>query len=134
MINEERVAEMYHMAVYDKHADRETEQAEEYYGSDYIWKEVLKSFFTGTFAFIFIAVFLILGAMSNMEEIYDSIDLLGTGVSVVLLYLAFEITYLVITALVYRYKFKASRTKFKKFSKHLKKVSKMYAREEKLRG
>lgn len=45
MINEERVTEMYHMAVYDRDANRHTEQMRAYYGRDYVEKRCSRAFF-----------------------------------------------------------------------------------------
>ena len=49
MINEEKVKELFHVAVYDSKDKRVDKQAASYYGWDYLWKECLKSFFTGSF-------------------------------------------------------------------------------------
>ena len=53
MINEEKVRELFNIALCDSKSDdsRVQKQSASYYGWDYIWKEGLKSFFTGTFAF-----------------------------------------------------------------------------------
>ena len=53
MINEEKVRELFNIALCDSKSDdsRIQKQSASYYGWDYIWKEGLKSFFTGTFAF-----------------------------------------------------------------------------------
>ena len=52
MINEERVKELYHMAVYDSHMDKVDSQIGQYYIWDYIGKELVRSFFTGTAAYV----------------------------------------------------------------------------------
>ena len=134
MINEERVTEMFHLAMYDSKLDRRQDQMESYYGRDYIGKELLKSFFTGTFAFCFLVLFAGLGLLGQAEEIFDSMDLVGTIVSGVLMYLAWEVVYLIITAAVYRRRFRNGRLRLKKYAKSLKAVNKMYTREEKLKS
>lgn len=134
MINEDRVTEMYHMAVYDRDANRQTEQMRAYYGRDYVGKEVLKSIFSGTIAYGLLLVMAGMGMMQDMESIFDSMDLAGTIVGLVLLYLAFEVLYILITIAVYRKRFREGRAELKLYAKHLKKVNKMYAREEKIKG
>lgn len=134
MINEERVTEMYHMAVYDRDTNRQTEQMRAYYGRDYVGKEVLKSIFSGTIAYGLILVMAGMGMMQDMEAVFDSMDLTGTIVGLVLLYLAFEALYIVITVAVYRKRFREGRAELKLYAKHLKKVNKMYAREDKIKG
>lgn len=134
MINEERVAEMSHLAFYDGKTNRQTDQFETYYGRDYVGKEVLKSIFSGTLAYIAILVFFGLGLVEDIENTFKALDLAGTAVRLVLGYVVFMVAYLAITAAVYRTKFKEGRAQLKDYAKHLKQVSRMYAREEKNRG
>lgn len=44
MINEDRVKELYRMAVYDAYEDEKCQQTGKYYISDYVGKEMIKSF------------------------------------------------------------------------------------------
>ena len=44
MINEERVRELYQMAVYDETEDKKCHPMGEYYIWDYVGKEIVKSF------------------------------------------------------------------------------------------
>ena len=134
MINEERVTEMYHMAVYDRDANRHTEQMRAYYGRDYVGKEVLKSIFSGTIAYGLLLVMAGMGMMQGMDSVFDSMDLVGTIVGLVLLYLAFEVLYVLITMAVYRKRFREGRAELKQYAKHLNRVNKMYKNEEKIKG
>ena len=68
MINEDKVRELFHVALYDSKDDEVQKQAASYYGWDYIWKEGLKSFFAGTFAF---AGFLMLWIAVNAQELLE---------------------------------------------------------------
>lgn len=133
MINEERVTEMYHMAVYDRDANRQTEQMRAYYGRDYVGKEVLKSFFSGTITYGLVLLMVVMGT-KDLDVLFHSMDLVGTIIGLVLLYLAFEALYIIITMAVYRKRFREGRAELKLYAKHLKKVNKMYAREDKIKG
>ena len=64
MINEEKVRELFNIALCDSKSDdsRVQKQSASYYGWDYIWKEGLKSFFTGTFAFAGLVVMWVAGS------------------------------------------------------------------------
>lgn len=75
-----------------------------------------------------------MGMMQGMDSVFDSMDLVGTIVGLVLLYLAFEVLYVLITMAVYRKRFREGRAELKQYAKHLNKVNKMYAREEKIKG
>ena len=52
MISEERVKELYHLAAFDEYENKKYHQAGEYTMWDYVGKEIVKSFFSGTIAFI----------------------------------------------------------------------------------
>jgi uncharacterized membrane protein YesL len=133
MINEERVTEMYHMAVYDQKENKQARQMSSFYRRDYIGKELIKSFFSGSIAFVLIVVLFLLGAAEDVIDSLSSMDLVSTGTVLVILYLAFEFLYLLITMQVYRRRFREGRAQLKKYYKHLKSVNRMYAREEKLK-
>ena len=62
MINEEHVKELYQAAKYDRNKQQEYQQIRRYYRSDYINKEILKSFFSGTFAYIILIIVSIIPA------------------------------------------------------------------------
>ena len=67
MINEEKVRELFNIALCDSKSDdsRVQKQSASYYGWDYIWKEGLKSFFTGTFAFAGLVVMWLLSMQQS---------------------------------------------------------------------
>ena len=116
MINEEKVRELFNIALCDSKSDdsRVQKQSASYYGWDYIWKEGLKSFFTGTFAF----AGLVFKAM---------------GVTIGILYIAFMAVYIFVTIVVYTARYKAGRREVRKYANHLKAVGRIYSREEKIK-
>ena len=70
MINEEHVKELYQAASYDMKHQQEYQQVRRYFRSDYINKELLKSFFSGTFAYmIFCAIWIIVNGQEFVEQI-----------------------------------------------------------------
>jgi hypothetical protein len=95
---------------------------------------MIKSFFSGTIAYVLIVVLLLLGAAEDVIDRLSSMNLVSTGMMLVILYLAFEFLYLLITVRVYRRRFREGRAELKKYYKHLKSVNKMYTREEKLKA
>ena len=100
MINEEKVKELFHVAVYDSKDNRVDKQAASYYGWDYLWKEGLKSFFTGTFAF---AGLVVLWMAINAEDLINRIndlDFQSIGITIGVLYVAFLAVAVSITCLV----------------------------------
>ena len=127
MINEDRVKELYHLAVYESTSEKTHKQVNEYYMGDYVWKEVLKSFFSGTFAFV---------GMNNMDVLLDrlnTIDIFETATIVVAIYIAFMAVYIFATVLVYVSRFGKGRKNMRGYVEHLKNINRMYNREEKLK-
>ncbi len=133
MINEDKVRELFQVALYDSKDDQIAKQTASYYGWDYIGKEGLKSFFTGTFAFIgFIILWVAVNAESLLNRI-NNLDFKSMGITTAVLYVAFMVIYIFATIVVYASKYKAGRKDVRKYMSHLKAVGKMYAREEKLK-
>ena len=126
MINEEKVRELFNIALCDSKSDdsRVQKQSASYYGWDYIWKEGLKSFFTGTFAFAGLAV---------MWVAVNKLDFKAMGVTIGILYIAFMAVYIFVTIVVYTARYKAGRREVRKYANHLKAVGRIYSREEKIK-
>ncbi len=133
MINEDKVKELFYVARYDSEEDRFQKQMSSYYGWDFIWKEVLKSFFTGTLAFTGLTVLAVFTNAKQLLADINKIDFQSAGVMLGLIYIAFMLAYIMITIIVYAVRYKTSRKKARQYMEHLKRVGKMYEREEKLK-
>ena len=133
MINEDKVKELFYVARYDSEEDRFQKQMSSYYGWDFIWKEVLKSFFTGTLAFTGLTVLAVFTNAKQLLADINKIDFQSTGVMLGLIYIAFMLAYIMITIIVYAVRYKIGRKKARQYMEHLKRVGKMYEREEKLK-
>ncbi|WP_418372564.1 hypothetical protein [Agathobacter sp.] len=133
MINEDKVKELFYVARYDSEEDRFQKQMSSYYGWDFIWKEVLKSFFTGTLAFTGLTVLAVFTNAKQLLADINKIDFQSTGVMLGLIYIAFMLAYIMITIIVYAVRYKTGRKKARQYMEHLKRVGKMYEREEKLK-
>lgn len=133
MINEDKVKELFYVARYDSEEDRFQKQMSSYYGWDFIWKEVLKSFFTGTLAYIGLTVLAVFTNASQLLADINKIDFQSVGVMLGLIYIAFMLAYIMITIIVYAVRYKTGRKKARQYIEHLKRVGKMYEREEKLK-
>ncbi len=134
MIHEERVKELFHVAAYDENDEEIIQKAGRYYSSDYVAKELVKSVFSGTLAFILVAAIVVLNVANSLLEQLNSMDyetvILFVGVS----YIAFLALYLLVTYLVYQVRYSDYKKVQKDYISHLKKISKIYAREDKLKS
>ena len=133
MINEEKVKELYHVALYDTKESKEYEQVSRYYMKDYLVKEVLKSFFAGTIAFMGLFALYIMYNMDVLLAEINSMDIMETAMRYILLYVAFMLAYIFVTILVYALRYTKARKRLCENEEHLKKVYKMYEREEKIK-
>ena len=133
MINEERVKKIYKIALYDQTEEKEHRQVGHFYRSDYIIKELLKSFFTGSIAFSLMVVLWIMSNWSEVMQQINSLEIMDTAVVAIVCYVVFMVIYLVATFIVYFIRYKHSKLKFDAYIKSLKRVYQMYEREEKLK-
>ncbi len=133
MINEDRVKELYHLAAYESTNEKLHRDVNEYYLWDYVWKEVLKSFFSGSLAFAGLMVLWVIQDVQGLLDSLNSMDMAAAATIVVALYIAFMAVYIFITVLVYTARYGRGRKKMRKYVEHLKNTNRMYNRDEKLR-
>mgnify|MGYP004469968615 FL=1 len=134
MINEERVRELYQMAVYDEHEDKKCHPMGEYYIWDYVGKELIKSFFSGTIVFCLMIALWVAGDMTAAITFVNSTDLMNLIIWFILIYVGFMAIYLLMTVFIYSIRYAQGRKELHKYVGHLKKVRKMYRREDKLKA
>ena len=132
MINEERVKELTHMAIYDAHSQKECRQMGEYYMWDYVWKELVKSFFSGTIAYLLLMVLWGIHDLEGLMEMLGGSSLKELIGWVIIAYIAFLTVYLIVTAVVYCVRYVYGRKRLREYADHLKKVCRMYRREEQM--
>ena len=133
MINEERVKQLYKIALYEQKEEKKHRETGHFYQNDYIGKELIKSIFSGTLAYI---CMVILWAMSTWEDVLDSLnnlEIMDSTVTLVIIYLVFLAVYLVATYVVYVFRYEYGRKKIKGYMDDLKTINQMYDREEKLK-
>lgn len=133
MLNQDRIKQLYKLAVYEQNEEKRYRQIGKYYRSDYIGKEIIKSIFTGTIAYVFLAA---LWMMANWEEVLISInnlEIVNTIITMCVIYLAYMIVYLFASYIVYAFRYIAGRKSLDKYIQDLKTLNQMYEREEKLK-
>lgn len=133
MINEERVKQLYKIALYEQNDEKENRQVGHYYKSDYVGKEMIKSIFTGTFAFCCFAVLWLLSSWEDVLESINNLEIVNTAIEMIVIYVIFMVIYMGATYVIYSVRYSAGRKKIKTYTSDLKTVQKMYEREEKLK-
>ena len=133
MVNEERVKQLYKIASYEQNEEKRNRKVGQYYKSDYIGRQMIGSIFTGSIAFVCFAV---LWMLSSWEDVLDSInnlEIVGIAIEMIIYYVLFMALYLVATYIVYSVRYEAGKKKMKIYMNDLKRMHKMYEREEKLK-
>ncbi len=132
MLNQERVCEMTKLAIFDQKEGREYKPMIQYFRKDYVAKELLKSFLTGTAAFFILAAALVLYHMEELMDRLNTLDIQRLTVRGILAYAVFLAVYLLITYAVYNMRYTSGRREVKKYYIHLKRVNRIYHEEDQL--
>lgn len=126
MLNEEKIKLMTRMAAYEENEGKRSMQIGNYFRSDYIGLQVMKSVISATIAFaIVIAMYIFYDFESVMKEIYQ-VDLLATGKQILIAYVVFVGIYAVITYMIYAYRYTKAKKSLKKYYTHLTELSGFY--------
>lgn len=134
MVNEERVKKLYKIAVYEQSEEKKHRKTGLYYRSDYIGKEIVKSFFTGSIAYILMAALWVMSNLNLVMHQINTLEIIDTVVVMLTLYLIFMVIYLFVTAVVYYIRYKKSKKKLDGYVSDLKAAHNMFEREEKLKS
>lgn len=133
MVNVDRVKHQCEIAFYEQKHEKKNRGIGQYYRSDYIGKEMIKSIFTGTLAY---AVLSGLWVMANIEAFLDSItdmSVFQTAMIMILVYVGFIAVYMFCTYILYGMRYIQGKKQMDKYKGHLKALNQMYEREEKLK-
>ena len=134
MIHEDRVRELTHIAIYDENDQEVIQKAGKYYSGDYVAKEMIKSVFSGTLAFALVAAIAVLNVANSLLDQLNSVDYEDIILFVGVAYIAFLALYLLVTYLIYQVRCSDYKQVQKKYLSHLKKISRIYTREDKLKS
>ncbi|MCH5254105.1 MAG: hypothetical protein J1F41_04205 [Lachnospiraceae bacterium] len=127
MLNEERVILMTKLAAYEAGEGKKNVAIWNYFRSDYIGFQVLKSIISATIAFVVVfAMYIFYDFELFMTDIYK-MDLLEFGRSILLRYAAVVGTYAVVSYIVYAYRYHKARKSLKVYYVNLRKLSNMYS-------
>ncbi|MCM1386939.1 MAG: hypothetical protein NC231_06405 [Bacillus sp. (in: Bacteria)] len=130
MLNEERVVLMTKLASYETNEGRKNVAIGNYFRSDYIGWQVLKSIISATIAFVVVfAMYIFYDFEIFMMDIYK-MDLLEFGKNVLLAYAAVVGSYAVISYFVYAYRYSRARKSLRLYYMNLRKLAGMYGHKQ----
>ena len=127
MLNEERVILMTKLASYEAGEGKKNVEIGNYFRSDYIGWQVLKSIISATIAFVVVfAMYIFYDFEVFMMDIYK-MDLLEFGKRILLIYAGFALGYAVLSYVIYAYRYSRARKSLHLYYINLKKLSSMYS-------
>ncbi len=132
MLNKERIRLMTKLAAYEQGEGKEYLPMGRFYRRDYIGFQMLKTLLYSTIAFGILFLLTFLYQMENiMEDLYQ-MDLREYIIGILVRYVIFVAVYQVIARVVYSRRYRKGHRSLKLYMSRLKKVEKLYEREETL--
>lgn len=129
MLNEERVILMTQMASYECGEGRKNVKIGNYFRSDYIAVQVLKSVACGTIAFgIIFALYIFYDFEVFMQDLYK-MDLLAFAKNVLTNYVVSIVAYGLLTYIICTYRYVRAKNSLKCYYHNLKKLGSLYGDE-----
>ncbi|MCR5467327.1 MAG: hypothetical protein K6F37_00060 [Lachnospiraceae bacterium] len=126
MINEDKIKTMTKLAAFDESDAKKYSQIIEYYRSDYIGKEMLKSTLMGTIAYVFCVALWFFSNADDFLKNINNLDYMSLGMDLLKKYLLFLLAYLFITYVVYAVRYSYGQKKVKNYHKNIHNILKSY--------
>lgn len=129
MLNEERVILMTHMASYECGEGKRNVKIGNYFRSDYIAVQVLKSVISISIAFaVVFALYILYNLEAFMQDIY-AIDLIAFAKNVLIYYAVTVVVYGLVTYVISTYRYARAKNNLKLYYHNLKKLNSLYEQQ-----
>lgn len=130
MLNEERVILMTQMASYEGGEGKQSVKIGNYFRSDYIALQLLKSILSGTIAYVVLfALYIFYDFEVFMQELYE-IDLFAFAQNVLQYYLISVGSYAALIYAVCTYRYAKAKNSLKSYYHNLKKLNALYNEQQ----
>ncbi len=126
MLNEERIILMTRMESYAENDGKKNMKIGNYFRSDYISIQVIKSVISATIAFGIGFILYVLYYLETFMQDFYKMDLIAFAKNVLIYYGVTVVIYGVISYLVYSYRYSKARKSLKNYYNHLKKLNSLY--------
>lgn len=129
MLNEERVILMTQMASYENGEGKKNVKIGNYFRSDYIAVQVLKSVICGTITFaILFALYIFYDFERFMQDLYK-IDLIAFAKDILIKYAVSVVVYSLLTYVICTYRYAKAKNSLRTYYHSLKKLNSLYSGE-----
>lgn len=132
MLNKERIRLMTRLAAYEQGEGKEDMPVAQYYRRDYVGLMMLRTFISSTIAFFILFALKILYELDLWIAMLYKLSYQKMLSDIMGKYLVFVLLYQVIAYFVYNFRYRKTQKKQKLYHSRIKKVQKLYEREEKL--
>ena len=127
MLNEERIILMTRMASYEQNEGRENVKIGNYFRSDYITLQVLKSIVCSALVFVILfGLYLLCNFEDFMQKLYDIDDLIAFAIDVLTNFCIVVGSYAALTYVVFTWRYASAKRSLKKYYHNLKKLNSLY--------
>lgn len=132
MLNQDRIRLMTKLAAYEQGKGKEYMPMSQYYRRDYIGFQMIKTFLYSTISFCILFLLQLLYQLEEFLNLLYRMDWQDYVVGIAARYIIFVVVYQIIAWTVYSYRYQRGQKYQKLYLNRLKKVQKMYEREDKL--
>lgn len=132
MLNKDRIRLMAKLAAYEQGQGKEEAPMGKYRRKDYVMLKMIRTFFYASIGFLLL---FLLDMLYDMEEWFSALYQMEYGeyiLKIVAEYLVFMVFFEVVTWFVYNARYKKGSRNQKQYLNRLRKVERLYEREEKL--
>ncbi len=126
MLNEDKIKLMTSIAMFEKREGKRIFPVNRFFQSDYISRNMFRSFFSYTVCYMLCAMTWVLYNMEKLLNTLDIREVVDMGRSAVLWYVSGLVSYLIITWLVYHRRYEYSKRGMKVYVAKLKRLEKRY--------
>ena len=130
MLNEEKVILMTKMAAFIDREGKENDAINNYFRSDYIGFNIIKSVISATIVFgIVVATYALCNIEFILANLYNTESLLAIGRRFLVYYLLLVGVYSLVSYVIYSYRYSKMRKSMKAYYADLKKLARIYEKE-----
>lgn len=132
MLNKDRIRLMTRLAVYEQGEGKEYIPMSRYRRKDYVAVQMIKTYICSTIAFGILSLLRILYEAETWLETLYQMDYQEYAIDILIQYLFFTVVYQAIAWVIYSRHYQKGQKNLKQYHSRLKKVEKLYEREDKL--
>lgn len=130
MINEEKVALMTRLALYEEKEGKKNIPLGKYYKEDYVSLHMLNTVIVATFSYVLILAVIVFSHLEEMMAEIANMDYIKAGKDLLIGYVIIVLAYVLISYIVYSIKFKRVRKSLNEYNSNLKQLYNMYSSDQ----